>query len=70
METLIINYSTPESKKRTLLENIAGIEYLNKLKRLELSYYKINMDDLQNKLMKIKTLKEYIIDNKRYENKI
>jgi hypothetical protein len=70
LETLIINYSTSESRKRKLLESISGIEYLNKLKYLELSYYKIDMGDLQNKIISIKTLKEYIVDNKKYKNKI
>jgi len=68
LETLTINYSTTESRKRILLENINGIEQLNKLKYLELNYYNISMDYLQIKLTYLKKLKYFIMDNVKYKN--
>lgn len=70
LECLKICVSTPESGKRISLGNIDGIEKLNKLKYFELGYYKLNIDELKDKISGLRKLKEYIIDYKKYDNKI
>ena len=70
LECLKVCVSTPESGKRIPLENISGIEKMDKLKYFELGYYKLNIDELKNKIIGLRKLKEFIIDYKKYDNKI
>jgi hypothetical protein len=69
MECLRVCASTPESGKRIQLRNFNGLERLNKLKYFELGYYKFDINELKNKINRLKYLQEYIIDYKKYENK-
>ncbi|MDA3614332.1 hypothetical protein [Polluticaenibacter yanchengensis] len=68
LENLSLLASTPESNKKVDLENLVGIEKLTQLKSFEISYFRFDIKELKDKLSSLPELKEFTIDNIKYEN--
>ena len=69
LENLSLFASTPESNKKVNLDNLSGIEKLTKLKSLDMGYFRFDITELKDKLSSLAELKEFTIDNIKYENK-
>jgi len=69
LEHLSLLASTTESNKKVNLENLKGIEVLTKLKSFEIGYFRFEIADLKKRLSSLTELKEFTIDNIKYENK-
>jgi len=69
LEHLSLFASTSESNKKVNLDNLSGIEKLTKLKSLDMGYFRFDITELEDKLSSLAELKEFTIDNIKYENK-
>jgi len=68
LEHLSLYASTTESNKKVDLDDLSGIENLAKLKTFEMGYFRFNNTEMARRLSVLKELKEFIIDNIKYEN--
>lgn len=66
LETLSLAASTAESRKTVALERIDGIEELSNLSSFEMSYFKVDIEVLHDKLKKLPRLKQYTLNNQVY----